>query len=57
MRSIIIRGILAATAVLTAACSTTDSVAPATAPDPSGHRLSRSLQSARRDESRKNISQ
>jgi len=32
MRSIIIRGILAASAVLTAACSTTDSVAPATAP-------------------------
>ena len=32
MRSIIIRSILAATAVLTAACSSTDSVAPATAP-------------------------
>lgn len=32
MRSIIFRGILAATALLTAACSTTDSVAPATAP-------------------------
>ena len=32
MRSIIIGGILAATAVLTAACSTSDSVAPATAP-------------------------
>ena len=32
MRSIMIRGILAATAVLTAGCSTTDSVAPPTAP-------------------------
>ena len=32
MRSIFSRGILAATAALTAACSSTDSVAPATAP-------------------------
>ena len=32
MRSIIFRGILAATAALAAACSSTDSVAPTTSP-------------------------